>query len=110
MAATLSLNSRQASSCTDPGAALLKRNRAVFKRLHRPLARASICMVRSGRSELRSCGAEPAASRNWATASRVMGVVGVNYLGRPATTILAGWKRGMNSSVKLVSVPLSERH
>ena len=35
------------------------------------------------------------------------GMVGVNYLGRPATTILAGWKRGMISSVKLVSEPFS---
>ena len=34
-------------------------------------------------------------------------MVGVNYLGRPATTILAGWKRGMISSVKLVSEPFS---
>jgi hypothetical protein len=34
----------------------------------------------------------------------------VNYLGRPATTILAGWKRGMISSMKLVSEPFAERH
>ncbi len=34
-------------------------------------------------------------------------VAGVNYLDRPATTILAGWKRGMNSSMKLVSASSS---
>ena len=30
--------------------------------------------------------------------ARVVGMGGVNYLVRPATTILAGWRRGMISS------------
>lgn len=37
-------------------------------------------------------------------------LAGVNYLDRPATTILAGWKRGTISSVKLVSAPSSLHH
>jgi hypothetical protein len=38
------------------------------------------------------------------------GVAGVNYLGRSVTTILAGWKRGTISSMKLVSEPFADCH
>ena len=43
----------------------------------------------------------------WLQLSVFQCLAGVNYLDRPATTILAGWKRGMISSVKLVSEPFS---
>jgi hypothetical protein len=36
-------------------------------------------------------------SKGQITLPKEIRVAGVNYLGRPATTILAGWKRGMIS-------------